>query len=144
MPNRRFVGLEVVAPFDELDKVIPAAWNELRTRRDEIGGKVNDVISDVTLGDSMGAYHTLIAVEVAPGTEPPPGMVAFDVPPHRALHRSKVAAADEIPAVYNEMLEWAAASGLVTDGLKIDDGYVAVAGRRRKRTPHDLHVRIAS
>lgn len=69
----RVVGIEVVAPWQELWTEVPEAWRLLRERAEEIQRRTSNVFIDVSLEETAGTYRQVVGAEVDSLDEVPEG-----------------------------------------------------------------------
>lgn len=129
------VGYAIDAPMDELSTKIPAANKRLRAELDEVEGRTDERLLNVTLGVEGGIYRQFVGVEVEPDAEAPAEMQALELPAARWVHFAHHGPVTEIGNSIGTMRQWAADNEQPTEHVFItchpldDDGPVDILVR---------------
>lgn len=133
------IGIEVIAPWQDLWTRVPLAWEELRARSGEIGNRASESFVDVSVEERDGTYRQVVGAEVRPAEAVPEGMIVLEIPYGRFVHLRHEGGLEEIARSFGRMYAWAGAEGHRVDAFKLDAGYTQEGGERL----HDLYVRLA-
>lgn len=133
LPELLAIGIEVVAPWQELPRVIPAAW----TRLFETDTGASSFL-EVSISRENGIYRELVGYLAARKTEVPPGMIRYAIPPGRYLRLIHDGPLVEIAGGFEKLYAHAAVAGLKATDFKLDFGYLVGLPPGR----HELHVRL--
>lgn len=137
-PRLYFLGIEVEASVDDLPSMLPVAWKWLFDRQHELLNRYGETFIDVTLG-GVGSYRRhLVGAEVTKIDSVPDGMTAIGIPSRKYMFRRYQGWQDGIAGCFAEMYDWARERQYMSEGLKLDVGYLP----GRVETYHDLLVRI--
>ncbi|MGY2003723.1 GyrI-like domain-containing protein [Blastococcus sp. SYSU DS1024] len=133
------LGTGVEARFDELATAVPAAWQEVFARRDELPAPSAGGFAETSrhLGD--GRYRETVGVLLDAPLAVPGGMVVTPAPAGRYVHHRHDGAVEEIAAGFQEIYDWAATRDLRLGDVKLDVGYTADGIPQ----PHDLYIVVA-
>ncbi len=133
LPELVAIGIEVVAPWDELPRAVPAAW----TRLFETDTGATSFL-EVSISRDNGVYRELVGYLAANKTEVPPGMTRLVLPPARYLRLIHDGPLVAITAGFEKLYAHAALAGLAATDFKLDFGYLPGLPPGR----HELHVRL--
>lgn len=136
-PGFAIVGIEVLAPFEDLARDVPAAWAELFARADELPTRTSATFVEVSVEVRDGRYREIIGAMVDPFGTAPSGMTGVAYPAARYVHHRHEGPLSEIADTYGRIYDWGTAHGLRLDEFKVDEGYSLDAPG-----PHDLYVRL--
>jgi predicted transcriptional regulator YdeE len=113
------VGIEVVAPWDELFQAVPAAFKQLVERLEEIPHRSTGSLVDVSVEVRDGVYRELIGTPVDRIDAAPAGMIGLTFAAQRFVHHRHAGPVDAIAAAYQEIYDWGRAQGLALDDLHV-------------------------
>lgn len=140
IPATTVVGLEVKASLRGLWRAMPRAWDELFSRAEELGPRLNASYVDVSVEVVDGIYHQVVGREVERADRVPEGMVALALPAMRCLHELHDGSVTQIIDTFDAMYAWARRNRIIAGDFKLDRGYTP--GFREKA--HDLYIEVAS
>lgn len=132
------IGIKVEAEWEELHTKMPKAWQKVKQRLDEISGRKDDVMMDVSLSEVNGIYKQLIGVEVIMDAEVPDGMTKIVIPPKTYVWYQHEGELSGIAESFGKMYAWAEQQNIETGSFKIDIGYRKDGSEKT----HDLYIRV--
>jgi predicted transcriptional regulator YdeE len=132
------IGIKVEADWQGLHKVMPSSWEKAKERLDEIEGRKDDVMMDVSLDVTDGQYTQLIGVEVEKGSVVPDEMEKVDIPTQKYIYEQHQGALEGIAETFGRMYDWAEEHDVKTGDFKIDYGYL----KDNTDHVHDLYVKV--
>ncbi len=132
------IGIKVEADWQSLHKIMPPSWEKAKERMDEIEGRKEDVMMDVSLDVTDGQYTQLIGVEVDKDSEVPDGMEKVDIPTQKYIYEQHQGALEGIAETFGRMYNWAEEHDIEAGDFKIDYGYL----RDDSEEKHDLYIKI--
>ncbi|WP_432493006.1 hypothetical protein [Kineococcus auxinigenes] len=132
------VGFPVVGPFAELGALVPAAWQRVFARRDELPQPVDGAFAELScyLGD--GAYHEVVGVALPRPPRVPGSWVVAVAPEGEYAHHRHEGPVEAIGEGFGVLLDAVRAQGRTPGGVKLDVGYRADG----RPGPHDLYVHL--
>ena len=133
LPEMVAVGVLVEAPWNELPKVVPAAW----TRLFESDTGATSFL-EVSISRQDGVYRELVGYLAAKKTEVPDGMVRIVIPAQRYLRIVHDGPLVDIAAGFEKLYAHAAVAALKATDYKLDFGYLPGLSAGR----HELHVAL--
>ncbi|WP_430333429.1 effector binding domain-containing protein [Rhodococcus sp. ACT016] len=135
-PATTIVGIEVVAPFDELAVVVPQAWARVFARRSDLLTGPDDVFVEFSTDLGDGVYRELlgVVVEALPASLPE-GWTIAKAPAGRYLHHPHRGDEAAIGDSFAFMYRWAEVNELRPGAYKLDVGY-----RPDRDGAHDLFL----
>lgn len=134
LPALTAIGILVEAPWNELPRVVPAAWTRLFETDTGATGFL-----EVSISRDGGVYGELVGYLAAQKTEVPPGMVRYPIPAGRYLRIMHDGPLEGIAEGFSRLYAHAAATGLSATDFKLDFGYLPGLPPGR----HELHVLLA-
>lgn len=132
------IGIKVEADWQSLHKIMPPSWEKAKERMDEIEGRKEDVMMDVSLDVTDGQYTQLIGVEVDKYSEVPDGMEKVDIPTQKYIYEQHQGALEGIAETFGRMYNWVEEHDIEAGDFKIDYGYF----RDGSEEKHDLYIKI--
>jgi predicted transcriptional regulator YdeE len=135
-PDAMVLGLEVVAPFDELGTAVPAAWRELFARAHELPAPVDGRFAEASEHLGGGRYRETVGVLLAQPITPPAGMTAALLPAGRFVRHDVTGPVSGITDGFQSVYDWAAARGFTLGERTLDRGYTPDG----RETVHQLYV----
>ncbi len=132
------IGIKVEADWQGLHKVMPPSWEKAKERLNEIEGRKEDVMMDVSLDVTDGQYTQLIGVGVEKDSEVPDGMEKVNIPTQKYIYEQHQGTLEGIAETFGRMYDWAEEHHVKAGDFKIDYGY------RKDNTDqiHDLYVKV--
>lgn len=116
------LGLQVIAPFQQLHQRIPPLWRALFARQGELPDTGSPFVeASRELGE--GRYCETLGVALPAPIEVPEGMALTHVPAGRYVHHVHEGAVEDIAAGFQAIYDWAGQQGLALGALKLDLGY---------------------
>lgn len=134
LPELIAIGIEIVAPWQDLPQAVPAAWRRLFER--DTGASS---FLEVSISREHGIYRQLVGYLAATRTEVPEGMTRLVIPPQRYLRLLHDGPLEGITGNFEKLYAYAAARGLDATDFKLDFGYLPGLPPGR----HELHVALA-
>lgn len=137
IPLSAVVGIPVVARFDELSTLVPAAWRRLA----EIAELRHEVFVELSTDLGDGHYHEVLGLlrEVDSAQDLPlPASVAVLVPPGEWLSARHEGPVEAIGDTFGELIDAARRAGRRPSGEKLDIGY-RLDGAAES---HELRIRV--
>lgn len=116
----KLVGIRVEADWRGLGTEMPAAWQALRARQEEIAHRVDDDILDVCLYEGGGIFIQCVGVEVSRLDAIPEGMIGVDIPAQQYIYHLHRGSEDQIASTFGDMYAWANRNGIAADAFRID------------------------
>ena len=132
------LGLQVIAPFQQLHQRIPPLWQALFERRNELPPAAESGFVEASLQLEDGRYRETLGVALPAPVEVPEGMVLTHVPAGRYVHHVHEGAVEDIAGGFQAIYDWARQQGLALGHLKLDVGYTHDGGEAR----HHLFIDV--
>jgi predicted transcriptional regulator YdeE len=135
------IGLEVIASFRELRTAVPAAWNTLFTRVNDLPKVAGVGYAEASRYLGEARYREVVGVEVKRNDPLPdlaPGLGVTVLPAGRYVHHRHEGRVEDIADGFQAIYDWAAANGFSLGEYKLDIGYSADGTER----PHHLYVNV--
>lgn len=134
LPELVIIGIMVEAPWQDLPRKIPEAWQALFAAET---GATSFLEASLSVED--GVYREVVGYLAAQKSEVPEGMVKVVVPAQRYLRLSHDGPLAGIARGFGRLLDHAKAAGLRATDMKLDFGYLPGLPDSR----HELHVALA-
>ena len=132
------IGIPVVAPFQDLSALVPAAWRELFDRCGELPSSGDGTFAEVSYYLGEGRYHEVVGMAV-PAQTPMSGQWALaHVPAGNWAHCRHTGPVEEIGETFGAIEQWLREQGQTVGGMKLDLGYRA----DDRPQVHELHVHV--
>ncbi|WP_372906511.1 GyrI-like domain-containing protein [Rhodohalobacter sp.] len=138
LPEITLIGIEVKAHWKELHQKIPAAWEQLFTRKEELTNGTTDTYTEISVNVKDEIYTQIEGAEVKTGQLVPAGMTSLQIPKQSYLHFHHTGPLTEIAESFGKMYQWAEENRMAADEFKVDRGYLPGL----PDSPHDLYIRI--
>ncbi|MCB1466800.1 MAG: GyrI-like domain-containing protein [Rhizobiaceae bacterium] len=135
LPELTVLGLHVEAPWEDLHKAVPAAWNQLFDT-----DTASDNFLEVSLDQDGDIFRELVGYLAAANTPVPPDLTRHIVPAGRYLRLVHNGTLSDIPSGFAQLQAYAVSKGLEATDIKLDFGY----RRGLPNGPHELHVLLAA
>ncbi|GAA5523240.1 GyrI-like domain-containing protein [Aliifodinibius salicampi] len=132
------IGIKVEADWQSLHKVMPPSWEKAKGRLNEIEGRKEDVMMDVSLDVTDGQYTQLIGVEVEKDSEVPDKMEKVDIPIQKYIYEQHQGALEGIAETFGRMYDWAEENDIEAGDFKIDYGY----RKGNSDQVHELYIKV--
>lgn len=132
------IGIKVEADWQSLHKVMPPSWEKAKERLNEIEGRKEDVMMDVSLDVTEGQYTQLIGVEVEKDSEVPDKMEKVDIPIQKYIYEQHQGALEGIAETFGRMYDWAEENDIEAGDFKIDYGY----RKGNSDQVHELYIKV--
>lgn len=132
------IGIKVEADWQSLHKVMPPSWEKAKERLNEIEGRKEDVMMDVSLDVTEGQYTQLIGVEVEKDSEVPDKMEKVDIPIQKYIYEQHQGALEGIAETFGRMYDWAEENDIEAGDFKIDYGY----RKGNSDLVHELYIKV--
>ena len=130
------IGLPVVAPFQDLSTLVPAAWREIFDRRAELPSSGGDTFAEASYHLGEGRYHEVVGVAVPVQTPVSGQWTVAHVPAGSWAHCRHTGPVEQIGETFGAIEQWLREQGRTVGGMKLDVGYRADA----EPQVHELYV----
>jgi predicted transcriptional regulator YdeE len=137
-PEATVLGVEVVAAFDELGVLVPAAWEQVFARVAQLPVPPPHRFAEASRHLGEGRYRETVGVLVGGPVEVPDGMVLTTLPAGRYVRHRHTGPVETIADGFRAAHEWAGQHGLQVGDVKLDVGYAADG----TTGPHELFVDV--
>jgi predicted transcriptional regulator YdeE len=132
------VGVPVTARFDELGRLVPAAWQQLFQRCDELPQPDDGLFAEASFSLGDGLYHETVGVPLKGDVRVQGPWSLALIPAGRFVVHRFTGSVENIGLGFQEIYDWASTEGLGLGSYKLDVGYTAGGSTR----PHGLHIDI--
>ncbi|MFY1652121.1 GyrI-like domain-containing protein [Solwaraspora sp. WMMB762] len=132
------VGLPVVAPFQDLSTLVPAAWRQLFDRCADLPPSAGGTFAEASYHLGEGRYHEVVGVAVPPQTPISGQWAAAHVPAGDWAYCRHSGPVEQIGETFGAIEQWLREQGRTVGDMKLDLGYRADA----QPQVHDLYVHV--
>ena len=134
------VGVPVTARFDELSRLVPAAWQRFFLHCHELPQPDDGLFAEVSFALGDGLYHETVGVPLRGEVRVHgPWSIAL-VPAGRFVAHRFEGPVESIGQGFQEIYDWARTEGLDLGSHKLDIGYTVDGSI----SPHDLYIDVVS
>lgn len=136
LPETHVAGIVVIAGFDDLWTLVPAAWKQIFARKESDLPDQRFAGASLTTGD--GLYRETVGFVIEPDALPLPGFSRAILPAGSYIHCRHFGPAVNIADTFAAMYRFAEDEGLSLGNFKLDIGYSSSG----EEVLHDLYVDI--
>jgi predicted transcriptional regulator YdeE len=132
------VGVPVTARFDELSRLVPAAWQQFFLHCNELPQPDDGLFAEASFSLGGGLYHETVGVPLRGDVRVQGPWSLALVPAGRFVAHRFEGPVENIGQGFQEIYDWARTEELGLGSYKLDVGYT-VGGSTR---PHDLYIDV--
>lgn len=136
LPETHLAGIEVIASFDELWELVPAAWKQLFAR--EEADLPHTRFAEISHAQGDGRYQETVGFLIEPSAPLLPGLSRAIIPAGPYIHCRHLGPAVSIADTFGAMHRFAVDEDLTVGKHKLDIGYTSSG----EEVSHDLYVSI--
>ncbi|ROO51111.1 putative transcriptional regulator YdeE [Micromonospora sp. Llam0] len=132
------VGLPVVAPFQELSRLVPTAWRQLFDRCADLPPSADGTFAEASYHLGEGRYQEVVGVAVSPQAPISGQWTTAHVPGGDWAYCRHTGPVAEIGDTFGAIEQWLRDQGRTVGGMKLDLGYRSDA----QPQVHELYVHV--